>query len=473
MGKYKKLGKNVGLITIGNFASKIMSFFMLPLYTAVLSTAEYGTADLMTTTVNLLSPFFTLLISEAVMRFALDQDVDKGQIFTIGLIVTCGGFIAMCAVSPLVLLSEDMAPYLGYFLAYYFFTCLHLLVSQFVKGIENVAIYSISGVFQTIVFIALNLVFLLGLHLGVTGYMLAMLVGEATTSVLLWIGAGLNGFLVKPASIDKNLFRDMLRYSVPMIPNSISWWISNSSDKYLLTMFVGVGVTGVYSAAQRIPSLFATVSTIFMSAWQISAVEDFGSQESRRFYSNIYKQYSTFNSLVVGVLICGCELLASILFSNDFFNGWVLVPVLLIAFEFSAMSAFLGSIYTSAKRTKMLFVSTMFAAVLNIVLNVMLIPSLGAMGASLATLASYVSIWALRLWDTRKIIRLDIELASDLISYFILAGMSIVMIARVSHRFLIALALLIVMLFVNRRVVMKLAEACLSVLRLALGKAHQ
>ena len=98
---------------------------------------------------------------------------------------------------------------------------------------------------------------------------------------------------------------------------------------------------------------------------------------------------------------------------------------------------------------------------------------MGAMGASLATLASYVSIWALRLWDTRKIIRLDIELASDLISYFILAGMSIVMIARVSHRFLIALALLIVMLFVNRRVVMKLTEACLSVLRLALGKAHQ
>lgn len=450
MSQYTKLGKNVALITLGNFASKIMSFFLIPLYTAVLTTAEYGTADLMTTTINLLSPFLTLLISEAVMRFALDQGKDKKQVFSIGLVITIFGFLAMLICSPFVLLSKNIRPFFLYFILYYFFTTLHTLVSQFVKGIEKVAVYSLSGVLQTLCFIGCNIFFLLVIKIGVNGYLLSLIISNLFAVLILWIGGGLSNYIVSFRKIDINLFKEMLKYSIPMIPNSLSWWISNSSDKYITTFFCGVAVTGVYSVSQRIPSLFSTVSTIFMGAWQISAIEDFGSEKSRKFYSNIYNQYSVFNIIVVSFLIWICRILAKMLFSNDFYVGWKYVPVLLFAYLFFALSSFLGTIYTSAKKTNMLFISTIIAAVINIVLNIILIPIFEAQGAAIATFFSYFIVWLVRLLDTRKIIKLDINIKSDILSYLLITLQIIITLVDFQNSFIISGFILLLIVILNR-----------------------
>jgi len=449
VSQYTKLGKNIALITLGNFASKLLSFFFIPLYTAVLTTAEYGTADLMTTTINLFSPIFTLLISEAVMRFALEQQKSKEQVFTIGVSVTLGGFAVMVICSPLILFSKALRPFWGYFILYYFFATAHTLAGQFVKGIEKVSVYSLAGVLQTLCFIAANVFLLFVCKIGAAGYLLALIISNAFAAQILWSGAHLSQYLISPKRIDWTLLKEMLRYSVPMIPNSLSWWISNSSDKYLLTHFSGVAITGVYSVSQRIPSLFSTLSTIFMSAWQISAAEDFGSEGSRRFYTKVYNQYSAFNILLVSALICGCKLLAGILFSKDFFAGWRYVPILLFAYLFYAMASFWGSIYTSAKKTKMLFLSTTTAAVSNIVLNAILIPGLGAQGAAIATFASYFIVWLMRMIDTRKILLLQIRLKADIISYLILTAQIIIMLSDMPYSFLSSLGLFILLCALN------------------------
>lgn len=458
MSQYSKLRKNVALITLGNFASKIMSFFLIPLYTAVLTTAEYGTADLMTTTINLLSPFLTLLVSEAVMRYALEQGIDKKQVFTIGMCITLIGFVGMLVCSPLVLFSKDIRPYYWYFIFYYLFTTLHTIISQFVKGIEKVAIYSLSGVLQTFCFIGSNILLLLVCKVGVIGYLLALIISNAFAAMVLWVGGNLTTYLISFKRIDKALLKEMLHYSIPMIPNSLSWWISNSSDKYLITFFSGVAVTGVYSVSQRIPSLFSTISTIFMGAWQISAIEDFGSEKSRKFYSNIYAQYSVFNILIVSALICSCKILAKVLFSKDFYVGWMYVPILLFAFLFFAMASFLGSIYTSAKKTKMLFISTIIAAIANIIFNIVLIPIWDAQGAAIATFVSYFLVWLIRLIDTRKIMKLDIRIQFDIVSYIILTLQIVVILSDSSYSFLIAVGLFILLCIINYKYLRKIAN---------------
>lgn len=465
MGQYSKLGKNVALITLGNFASKILSFFLIPLYTAVLTTAEYGTADLMTTTINLLSPFFTLLISEAVMRYALDDGKDKKQVFTIGMVITFIGFLVMMLFSPLVLLSKDIKPYFWYFIFYYLFVTLHSGISQFVKGIEKVTVYSLSGVIQTICFILLNIILLLVVKTGVIGYLLSLIISNAVACAFLWFGAKLSKYIIKPNKIDKALLKEMLKYSVPMIPNSLSWWISNSSDKYLLTFFSGVAVTGVYSVSQRIPSMFSIISTIFMGAWQISAVEDFGSEKSKRFYSNIYNQYSVFNVLIVSILICICKILAKFLFAKDFFVGWKYVPVLLFAFLFSAMASFLGTIYTSAKKTKMLFVSTIAAAIINIILNIIFIPIWDAQGAAIATFVSYFVVWLMRLIDTRKIMKLKINIKQDIVSYLLITGQIVVILIDFKYSLITALLIFVAIIAVNFKSLKPLAKMAAGMIK--------
>jgi O-antigen/teichoic acid export membrane protein len=420
LNRYKKLIKNTALITVGNFASKLLTFFLLPLYTAILTTAEYGVADLMTTTVNLITPFFTLIISEAVMRFALDKECDKNQVLSIGIFVTLLGSVVMLFFSPLIRISSDLKPYYVLFILYYFVTALQSVLSQFVKGIERVTVYASSGVLHTMTFIAFNILFLVALKIGITGYLLSMVLSNAITVVYLILGAKLWRYIIPPKEVSRDLTRKMLQYSVPMIPNSLSWWVSNSSDKYMLTFFCGVAATGVYSVSQRIPSLFATISTIFISSWQISAIDDFGSRESIEFYSKIYRIYSTFNILTLSGLILITKPLARFLFSKSFYDGWQFVPVLLMAFLFQAMSSYLGTIYTSAKKTKMLFISTIISAMANIVLNAILIPILGAQGAAIATFVSYFIIWIIRLFDTKKILKLEIAYKIDITSYLLL-----------------------------------------------------
>ena len=436
MNKYKKLGKNIALITIGSFASKVLSFFLIPFYTSVLTTNEYGTADLMTTTVNLISPFFTLLISEAIMRYALDRKVDKKQVFTIGVFVTIVGFFIMLIFSPILLMSQELKSFYILFILYYFVTTLHMVISQFVKGIEKVTIYSLSGVFQTLIFIMFNLVFLLGFKIGVIGYLLSLILSNFFTIVFLWIGAKLNDYVIALRKIDRGLFKSMCEYSIPMIPNSISWWISNSSDKYILTFFFGVSLTGIYSVSQKIPSLFATISAIFMGAWQISAVEDFGSKQSCDFYTAVYRKYSSLNNLIVAILILMTKFMAYFLFSKDFYEAWMYTPVLLFAFLFNSMSAFLGSIYTSSKKTKMLFISTIVAAVSNIIVNLFMIPKWGGMGAALATLISYFIVWLIRIIDTKNILKIDIEFRKDIMSYFLIVCEIIILCLEVNNYFI-------------------------------------
>lgn len=431
MSKYGKLGKNVMFITIGNFASKILSFLMVPFYTTILSTAEFGTADLMTTTVNLLMPFFTLLISESLLRFSLDNLNDKVSIFTTGCAILILGTSVFFLLSPILLQFEEIKEYYLLFVAYYVVVAFHSALSYFVRGIDKVAVFSVSGVLQTLSFLGLNIFFLAVVKTGVRGYLLSMVLSNVIAILFLFCGAKLNRY-INPNSFDWRLLKNMLQYSYPMIPNSLSWWVSNSSDKYMLTIICGVSLTGIYSVSQRIPSLFATISTIFMGAWQISAVEDFGSKESEEFFSTVYKCYSTFNIIIVSVLMCATKFLASILFAKDFYVGWKFVPILLLAFLFHGMSSFLGSVYTSAKKTRMLLISTLVAAVINIVFNFLLIPLIGGYGAAIATLISYFVIWIVRLVYSKKILRINWNKKSDILSYVLLLIQAFVLIVGVS-----------------------------------------
>ena len=303
MSKYGKLGKNIAFITIGNFASKILSFLMVPFYTAYLSTQEFGISDLMTTTINLIMPFFTILLSESLLRFALDKNYDRKTVFTTGLVVASIGTLAFLCFSPLALLYDKLGEYYVLFVGYYIVVAFHNIFAYFTRGIDKVFVYSLSGVVQTLVFLGFNIVLIGVLKTGVRGYLLSMIIGTVVSIIILFLGAKLYKY-ISLSSFSKSVLREMVGYSMPMIPNSISWWVSNSSDKYILTIFSGLSITGIYSMSQRIPSVFAVVSTIFMGAWQISAVEDFGSDESRKFFSDVYKCYSTFNIISVSLLIC-------------------------------------------------------------------------------------------------------------------------------------------------------------------------
>lgn len=428
MGRYRKLGKNVALLTIGNFASKLLSFLLVPFYTAILSTAEYGTADVLTTSVNLIMPIFTLTIYEAVMRFALDENSNKKQVFSIGLYTTIIGCMVVLVGSQFLNSFESVKEYIWEFVFYYISLVLYNLILQFIKGIEKISVYSIAGVINTFVYIGCNILFLMFFHWGIKGYLAAFIVGHTVSALYAFVAGKVYRYVIGCSKIEFGLLRKMINYATPMIPNAISWWVSNSSDKYILIYYCGVAVNGIYSVAYKIPSILTIGISIFISAWQISAVDNFGSEESKKFYADVYDKYECLLYIGAAVLIGSTQILSKCLFSNEFYLAWRYTPVLICASVFNSLASFYGSIYTSAKKTEMLFYSTLIGAVGNIVMNFLLIPYWGAMGAAIATMVSYTIVWVVRAIHSRKLFAFDLKIKRNIIIYLVL-GIEVILIS--------------------------------------------
>lgn len=437
---YKRLAKNTALLAIGSFASKLLGFFLIPFYTAVLTTAEYGVSDLIVTTTSLIYPFASVAISESIMRFSLDKTNDKKSIFSIGIYTILVGFAVILLFSPIIKRSA-IGEYYIFFLLYYITHAIYTISSYFTKGLDRVKEYSISGLISTATIISCNLLFLLYLKIGITGYLFSTIIGHFVAITYLFIRLRLYKYFISPFHIDKQLFRGMLKFSIPIIPNSVSWWIANSSDKYMLNYYADISQVGIYSMSYKIPTLITTIFSFFISAWQISSVEEFGSEESKTFFSNVYNKYVSINVLLASALISVSKIMCGFLYSKDFFTAWRYVPVLISANVFNSLGSFMGSVYTASKNTKMLSISTCIGAASNILMNFIMIPVIGAMGAAIATAASYIIIWLVRIVHSRKIIKFNIRHRRDIILYIILLFQ--VILASIDNRFtLISSALL-------------------------------
>lgn len=404
MNKYKKLTSNTLVFAIGQFSSKLLSFFLVPFFTYILSTKQYGIIDTISTTVSLATPIFTLIISEGVMRFCLDARSNNDNILSIGLFISICGTIILTAFYPITYIFKSVQKYFIWFILNFASINICNVLLQYLKGTERTKFYAVCGILSTAFTLTLNILFLAVFRLGVTGYMLSIIISHLLITALICAKIKIWHKIKNPFQIQKNTYREILKYTCPMIPNSISWWVSNSSDRYMLLAFTSASVLGIYSVSYKISTILSVISTIFMGAWQISAVDDFGTDNSKKFFENIYTILLTVLFFFASLLICLSKFLGLILYQKEFFEAWHASSILIMAFVFQSLSAFLGTIYTSAKKTKMLFYSTILAATVNIIFNYVSIPKYGMYGAAGATLLSYISVWLIRAIDSKKLL---------------------------------------------------------------------
>lgn len=418
--KNHRLIKNFFLLFIGNFVAKVLSFFMVPFYTTYLSTAEYGIADLISTTVLLVLPLFSLLMDEAIMRFALDKGSDKKQVFSIAMSLSCAGFCIAVLLSPILLLFNAIRDYYWYVLLYYVSLWLYNIFSNFVKGLDCVHITTIAGVIHTFTFLGLNILFLAWFKLGIVGYLLAINLSNIIAALFLFFYCKLYSQLIDIRKLDFKLAHKMVKYSVPIIPDYVSWWFVNCSDRYMLTGLINTSVTGIYSVAYKIPTILTSITSIFASAWKISSVDEFGSDESIKFYNKIFRVYSSVLFILSAVLILVTKPLAAFLFSNDFFQAWKITPLLIVAFVLSSLAIFVGSIFTASKQTKKIFYAPFIGAIVNISFNFILIPAYEGFGAAIATCVGYFVILIINMYNTYKILPMKFCVGRNILLFIFL-----------------------------------------------------
>lgn len=412
MDKYKKLLSNTAILGVGTFASKILVFLLLPLYTAYLSTAEYGTADIITQSANLLMPILSLGICDAVFRFTLDKGTDKRRVLTTGLYVIFAGFLVFALLFPLLNLIDYFEGYMWLIILYAFIANIHSLLAQYCRACGMTAFFALQGIIATAVTIALNVLFLVVMDIGLLGYVLSVVIADAFASLIIIITVR-HDFSLSPKRVDRVLAKTMLKFSIPMIPTTIFWWITNVSDRYMIKGFLGDDINGLYAAAFKIPTILILLSGIFIEAWQFSAVTE-RDAESRKSHENffgiVFESFQGMLFISAAGLIAFSKIASVILFANSYYTAWQYMPLLIAATVYSSLVTFMGSVYLVDKKSVHSFVTSMIGALVNIALNLILIPTpLGANGAALATFLSYFVVFIIRAVNTRKMIRFNLH----------------------------------------------------------------
>lgn len=448
MNKYKKLLSDTVILGIGTFASKALVLLMMPFYTDCLSPSQYGTADLISQTANLLIPLACAGICDGLFRFTLDSGADKPSVLRTSLRILLISLAAFLVLSPLLFMVDFFDGYAWLVVVYVLSANIHSVCAQYVRACDRPKLFALQGILNTAAVIALNLLFLLAFDMGVTGYVLSVVLADLITSI----------FLVAVARLDRDIFvgkfsrelaSRLVRYSLPMIPTTVFWWITNVSDRYLVTAMCGEAVNGVYSAAYKIPTLITLLCAVFYEAWQFSAVKDAENKTKSNFFGQIFGYYSALMFVGGGAIVLMSRVFVNILFADTYYGAWEYIPVLTAASVFSALTTFMGSVYLVKKKSMLSFLTSMLGAVMNIVLNLLLIPSMGAQGAAIATVASYFAVFVVRTVSAQRQIRFYINYLSLALNTVLLAAECAVTVLAPPRWYLYAGGIAVLMLALN------------------------
>ena len=453
-GRFGKLFSDTVILAIGTFGSKLLVFLLMPLYTALLSPSQYGTAELITGTANLIMPFACVGITNGIFRFAAEKGTDREGVFSSGMVLLgaglCGtvllGAVALCIGAAW---RTEILLVVLYVLA----ADLQAVCAQYVRAVDRTRLFAVQGILNTLVTVGFNILFLMAFDLGVTGYVLSTVVGNLLTTAFLVVSARL-WRVFRLSHVSRTAMRELFRFSLPMVPTTICWLITDLYDRYLVSWFCGEAVNGVYSAAYKIPTIVNLVSGIFMQAWQFSAVvQSADGEECSRFYSQVFRGFLSVIFIGSGGLILLSPWLCRLLLNSAYHEAWRYMPTLLCAAALESVVSFLASVYMVRKKSMHSFLTAVAGTGLNLLLNFLFIPRTGtfggALGAAIATLIGYAAVWVLRMADVPRLLRFRLYLPRQLCSLALLLAAAAVMTAGAGWSVYGTLGLFLVLAGIN------------------------
>lgn len=402
MNKNKFLVKNTILYSISTFSTKIISFFMVSFYTSVLSVEIYGKIDIIFGTISLMIPVIALSINNAVLRFLLDKDSNKNNIFGIGYFITMIGSIFVICFSYIIniwLKNE----YLMLISILLILEIWYLLFSDFIRGLERNEIYVFSNILLVFLISIFNFIMLGYYNLKIYGYLYSYILAYGIICIIFIL-------FIHPLKLLKkiqkkefcNLFKEMLKFSVYLIPNSIFWWITISSDKYIIVYLLGSSFNGIYSVANKIPTIVTYTFQIFIQAWQLSAIKELGNESEKEFVNSVFDKLYFLLILTASFLLIIVKPFIAFYVDKSYYISWQSAAILIVTSIFNVLSAFVGIRYIVVKKNKRNMYTTFLGAIINILLNIIMIPKFKLIGAAIATLISYLVVFIMRIIDTKK-----------------------------------------------------------------------
>ena len=410
MPKYRYLIENIGWMSISNFGSKILVFLLVPFYTRVLTTGQYGEMDVFYTGVVLVSPLITCNVCESVMRYTLSDPETTKDTFSAGLAMTIFGsvlaFVLVLLAVCILPLKADQQGYLFFCSLLLFSTVWESLYSRFARGIGMVKDMAFEALLSSILLVVFSVLLMWIVPLGISGYFLALSLSRLIAGSLLAIRCKCWNYLIKVPR--KRLF-ELIAYGWPLSVNSIGWWAEGVLSRYVTAFFLGFSASGLLAAACKVPSIPSAIQQVFLQAWQISSIKEYDPDDRGGFFSQIYNSMCLVSAVLVSTTIAVLPIISLVMFSESFYDAWRYVPPLMLGVLFTLLGSVLSGVFAAAGNSKPIATSALVSIGVCAIACFTLIPLFGLMGAAFCSPLTCASIWIMRLIQSRRYIRFKIN----------------------------------------------------------------
>lgn len=426
MSKYNTLAKNTLVIGLGNMSTQLVGFLLLPIYTTFVSPGEYGTVDLIMTYIVLLVPLITVQIEMAVFRFLIDvrQNYEEvSRIITNGLASELI-LVAIFALVSYLINSLYPIPHYPLVLTLLIVTSLATLSLQAARGLGDNRRYAIASASAALATLVSAAVFVVILHWGAAGMLMASIM--ANTSIVLFLATRLRiGSHLDPRKLSLSFARSMTKYSAPLVPNGISLWVINASDRTIIAYILGASANGLYALASKIAFAVASAAGVFTLSWTESAAMHVNDPDRDKYFSDVMNTSINFFATVGLVVISVTPFVFTALIGAEFAEAQLLVPLLIVGTVLAVIMSLYGAIYIALKLSKSVANTSIFAAIINVVLTFGLVHQVGVYGAAIATIIAYLSMVIYRHFDIKKHIHVRYSRTISLfaVSYLIVGGL--------------------------------------------------
>ena len=410
MSRKTELAKNTAILTVGKLCTQCISFFLLPLYTAILSTEEYGTFDLLVTYSTLLLPLVNWQLDQGLFRFMLDHRGNKeeqGKLFSTLLISSTIQSIVY------IVLFICIEPFLkienSYFLLLY--VVLHVytaLFLQFVRGLGYSVKYTIASFISASATTILNVVALVFMKIGLQGLFLSTLTAQFLTLIYLVISSrSWKYFSLR--NIQPSVFRRVSTYSIPLIPNNLAWWVVNASDRTIIAHFLGTAANGIYSVANKFPNVFIQIYNILNLSWTETVSLHYRDEDRDEFLTETMTSlFKLFAAACFGIVAC-MPFVFPIMVNTKYNAAYNQVLILMYAMLFRVLVGLYSCVYVAQKNARKIAYTSISAAVINIVVDLLLINKIQVFAASFSTLAAFLAMFIIRYIDVNKTVHMKIR----------------------------------------------------------------
>lgn len=410
MSRQKELARNTAVLTFGKICTQCISFLLLPLYTAVLETAEYGTFDLFITYGTLLLPLVNWQFDQGIFRFMLDCRSDKiaqKRLFSTVLTVNVIQSIVFAIILSIASVVFHIAN--GFFLILYVvFNVITALLLQFARGLGENKVYAMASFVSATTTITLNVVTLVIFEWALAGLFVATVVAQLFTIIYLCV-------VIKPWDyfsfkyISKDVFVQVRQYSVPMISNNLAWWVVNVSDRTIVSYVLGVGINGIYTVANKFSNVFVNFYNIFNLSWTETVSLHFNDEDRDSFISEtMTTMYKLFASACFGIVAC-MPFAFPVMVNTKYAEAYPHIIILMYAMLMRVVVGLYTTIYVAQKESKKIAYTAIISAVINVVVNLLFIGRIGLYAASISTFIAFGSMAMVRCIDINKSVSIKIS----------------------------------------------------------------